>query len=134
MRSLYLLYRGHDNDLIHDAPTLTNLLQAEDLLRNTLARVIEKVGRDNEAAATAINNLAYLLKAEGRLDESLDHYKEALEIRKKMYEIGHPQIIISLNNLAELCYAKGDEASGKAYQSEILEILQGREEPGAGSS
>ena len=102
-------------------------VEAEDLLRSTLAQVVEKSGRENEAVATAINNLAYLLKHEGRLDESFDHYKEALNIRNKLYEKGHPQIIISLNNLAELCYAKGDEAAGKAYQAEILQILQGKE-------
>ena len=66
------------------------------------------------------------------MEESKHLYEEALRIRRALYPPDHPQVIISLNNLAELCVAQGQEAEAKALQNEILLLLQGRAREGGG--
>jgi tetratricopeptide (TPR) repeat protein len=99
--------------------------QAEDLLRSSIAKLkLRPGGRSHESAATAINNLAFLLKTEGRYDEALDLYTEALEIRTEVLGEMHPDTIISKSNLAELYRKMGNEAAALELQREILATLE----------
>lgn len=100
--------------------------EAEEMLRTTLALVLERTQgkKDSPEVATAMNNLGYLLKAEGRWEEAREFYQNALRIRRAIFLPNHPQVIVSLNNLAELCLIiPGSEAEGKALQEEILGLL-----------
>lgn len=107
--------------------------EGEEMMRTALAQVVERTkGRNSPEVAVACNNLGYLLKKEERLEESKHLYEEALRIRRALYPPDHPQVIISLNNLAELCVAQGQEAEAKALQNEILLLLQGRAREGGG--
>lgn len=99
--------------------------QAEELLRTALSKVTSRRGRSNEAAATAMNNLAFLLKGMGRLDEALELYLEALNVRKELFGDAHPDVMIAKNNLAELYRVAGREEEALALQREILAVLEG---------
>jgi len=100
--------------------------EAEEMMRTTLALVLERTRGKKESpeVATAMNNLGYLLKAEGRWEEARGFYQDALGIRRALFPPDHPQVIISLNNLAELCLiTPGLEGEGKALQEEIVGLL-----------
>lgn len=66
------------------------------------------------------NNLGYLLKVQGRLDEASIHYIRALDINRYVYGTKHPNTKIIMNNLASL-YTK----AGRFEESEqiLLELL-----------
>lgn len=112
--------------------------EAEEMLRTTLVLVLERTRGKKESpeVATAMNNLGYLLKAEGRWEEARVFYKDALRIRRAIFLPDHPQVIVSMNNLAELCLIiPGSEAEGKALQEEILGLLSVNESgPGGGGN
>jgi hypothetical protein len=113
-------------------PNHTNNQQAEELLRMSLARVIEKHGPESGEAALCQTNLSFLLKSEGRLDEALGFAQDALAARRAVHkgQPGHPMVIVALNNLAEVHRAKGEEAEAVRLQGVILELLG--VDPGAG--
>ena len=52
--------------------------------------------------ATYLNNLAELLRVQGRLQEAEPLYKRALAIDEAGLGVSHPTIAIRLNNLAEV--------------------------------
>ena len=45
-------------------------------------------------------------RTQGKLDEALPYYEQALAIRKKVYGEEHPKVAIGLNNLAQLLQAQ----------------------------
>ncbi|EWM27724.1 tetratricopeptide repeat family protein [Nannochloropsis gaditana] len=136
------LLEDDDPALLTTRSNLASILQrtgrgveAEEMMRTTISRVQEKArGKASPEVATAMNNLGYLLKEEGRLGESRALYKEALRIRRALYPKEHPLVIVSLNNLAELCLVTpGLEGEGRALQDEILKLLNPVRRDGDGS-
>lgn len=136
------LLEDDDPALLTTRSNLASILQrtgrgveAEEMVRTTISRVQEKArGKASPEVATAMNNLGYLLKQEGRLEESRALYKEALRIRRALYPKEHPLVIVSLNNLAELCLVTpGLEGEGGALQDEILKLLNPIRRDGDGS-
>ncbi len=80
-------------------------------LLDTLARYTEaephkraavRLARTPDEEATAINNLAQLLKATNRLAEAEPIMRRALKIDEASFGPEHPKVAIRLNNLAQL--------------------------------
>jgi len=76
--------------------------EAEPLYRRAIAIDEKAYGPDHPEVATALNNLALLLKTTNRLAEAEPLYHRALAIDEKALGPDHPNVAIRLNNLAEL--------------------------------
>ena len=85
---------------------------AEPLQRKFLTICEETFGPDRPEVATALNNLAQLLKATNRLDEAEPLMRRALNIDEASFGPDHPTVAIRLSNLALLLEATNrlDEA------------------------
>ena len=59
-------------------------------------------GRENADVAKVTNNFATLLDAMGERDEALFFYDQALSTLKRLYGETHPQVLVTLDNLASL--------------------------------
>lgn len=81
-----------------------------------------------------MNNLAYLLKSLGRLDEAALLYQEALAVRTELFGDAHTDVVIAKNNLAELYRKAGREEQALELQRQILEVLERAEEEGSRKS
>jgi tetratricopeptide (TPR) repeat protein len=89
-------------------------------------------GPDHPHVATALNNLAGLLKATNRLDEAEPLFRQALAIWEKSLGSEHPNVAFVLNNLALLFRATNrlDEAEPLYRRaSAIWEKSFGRDHP-----
>ncbi|MFN6353459.1 MAG: tetratricopeptide repeat protein, partial [Cyanobacteriota bacterium] len=62
----------------------------------------ERLGPEHPGTATALNNLASLLKTTNRLAEAEPLMRRALAIDEASYGNDHPMVAIRLNNLAQL--------------------------------
>jgi tetratricopeptide (TPR) repeat protein len=65
------------------------------------------LGPDHPDTATSLDNLAFLLQAQGDLAGARPLYERALAIREKVLGPDHPDSATSLNNLALLVQAQG---------------------------
>ena len=61
-----------------------------------------ELGDDHPDTLSAINNLAYLIEAQGRPSEAEPLYREALEGRRRVLGDDHPDTLISVNNLGAM--------------------------------
>jgi len=71
--------------------------------------------------ATALNNLAWLLKATNRLAEAEPLMRRALEIEEQSFGSDHPKVAIPLNNLAQLL--QGTNRLAEALTRRVVEIF-----------
>jgi Tfp pilus assembly protein PilF len=59
-------------------------------------------GQNHPYIADIMNNLGVLLKKEGKYNEALDYFKQALRISKHYYGQDHPTIGIYLTNVGDI--------------------------------
>lgn len=59
-------------------------------------------GYNHPSIAEIMNNLALILKKEGKYKEALDYLKQALRIAKHYYGQNHPTIGIYLTNVGDI--------------------------------
>ncbi len=81
---------------------MNKLDEAEPLYREALAIRRESLPAGHPNIALSLNNLAVLLKDQGKLAEAEPLYREALAIQRDAHTPGHPSIATSLGNLAVL--------------------------------
>ena len=95
--------------------------EAEPLLRTALdtAKVIDS---EDGLVAYALNDLALLLKATGRLAEAEPMMRQALDIDRASFGGEHPNVAIDLNNLALLLKATGRLAEAEPMMRQALDI------------
>ncbi|GBG35209.1 Kinesin light chain, partial [Hondaea fermentalgiana] len=60
------------------------------------------LGDRHPSVATTLNNIAFVYRAQGRYEEALAYYEEALSIRKESLGNRHPFVVIVLNNIRVL--------------------------------
>jgi tetratricopeptide (TPR) repeat protein len=65
------------------------------------------LGEEHPDVATSLNNLAALLNAQGKYDESILLFTRSLEIKRKVLGEEDPDVATSLNNLAESFRSQG---------------------------
>jgi tetratricopeptide (TPR) repeat protein len=103
-------------------------LAAYALVRPLLERALafdEKVfGLDHLETATSLNNIGYMLRAQGDLAGARPYYERALAIREKALGSDHLETALSLNNLGALLRAQGDLAGARPYYERALAIRE----------
>ena len=95
--------------------------EAEKPLRRSLKIREKLLGPDNTNIALSLNELALLLKSQGKYEESEPLYKKSLEIRETK---NHPDVAESLNNLAGLYYSQGKYAEAEPLYQRSLGIVE----------
>ena len=70
--------------------------------------------------ATAMNNLGFLYKAQGKLAAAEPLYKDALAMKKRLFKGDHPDVATGLNNLASLYQAQGKLADAEPLLKDAL--------------
>jgi tetratricopeptide (TPR) repeat protein len=93
-------------------------------------------GPGHPDAALSLNNLGYLLYAQGDFGGARPYFERALAIRKKALGAGHPDTATSLDNLGALLQAQGDLAGARPYVERALAIREtlGPDHPDTASS
>ena len=132
-----MMYVGNESkEALNAAVNLSNVFkamgsfkEAEDILLSSLDLARLHHGERSSLTATILNNLGLLLKQdEKRLRKARGYYEEALRIREDSLGIQHPDTIISMNNMAELHIALGEEEQAKILQEKILELVGAAQE------
>jgi tetratricopeptide (TPR) repeat protein len=100
------------------------LEQAEPLFREALALRKEALEEDDPAVAASLNNLARLLKTQGKDLEAETLYREALAIMKKTLGENHPDFAQSLNNLAAVLKDEGKYIEAESLYREAFGIFK----------
>jgi CHAT domain-containing protein/tetratricopeptide (TPR) repeat protein len=91
-------------------------------MRRALAIDEESLGPGHPDVATALNNLATLLKATNRLAEAEPLMRRALAIGEESLGPGHPNVATNLNNLALLLKATNRLAEAEPLMRRALAI------------
>ena len=100
-------------------------------------REAQSFGEGNVRLATAFNNLALALAAQGRHVEAEPHFLRALRILEKALGPTHANVAAILNNLAQLYQDEGRYAEAEAFQKRDLAISEkalGRDHPDVATS
>ncbi len=98
--------------------------QARPLFERALAIDEKVLGPDHPDTAGSLNNLGYLLRAQGDLAGARPYYERALAIREKALGPDHPDTANSLNNLGYLLQAQGDFAGARLHYERALAIYE----------
>ncbi|HVJ52651.1 MAG TPA: tetratricopeptide repeat protein [Aliidongia sp.] len=93
--------------------------EAEALLRRALA--IYRAASREGGIAMALSGLGHLMQVRGRDAEAESHYREALEIRERLYGPNHPLTTGSLASLAGSKFHQGALAEAQALAEQALD-------------
>ncbi|MBM4107585.1 MAG: tetratricopeptide repeat protein [Phycisphaerae bacterium] len=102
------------------------------LQESALATRRRVMGEGHLDTLTSINNMGFLLQAQGKLDQAGPYYREALEKRRRVLGEEHPDTLGSINNMGFLLQAQGKLDQAGPYYREALEKLRrvlGEEHP-----
>ena len=58
-------------------------------------------------AALVSNNLGYVLKLQSSYEAALESYQQAYQVRCKLLKEDHADVVVTMNNIAEVLLAKG---------------------------
>ncbi len=97
--------------------------EAEQISRNNLAILEQKLGPMHPQVAGGLNNLAGLLQATNRLGEAEVMMRRALAINEESYGLMHPLVAIRLNNLSGLLYATNRLVEAEPMMRQAVGIL-----------
>jgi CHAT domain-containing protein len=106
--------------------------EAEDLLRQVIADISKRFGRDSTEAADAMVALAGLQLNGKRFKEAEGWFTKALEIQSKKLPAGHEKILRTRNSLAICFQYQGNYAKARRMLEEIMPVCLeklGRDHP-----
>jgi tetratricopeptide (TPR) repeat protein len=89
--------------------------QALDLIRN--------IRKEHPLAAYCLEGLGEIDLAHGRLEQSEEHFRESLAVRKSALGEGHREVAFSLDGLARVAAAQGKEAEAESFSKDASVIL-----------
>ncbi|HUT52546.1 MAG TPA: tetratricopeptide repeat protein [bacterium] len=98
--------------------------KAEPILQDLMDRNRTNYGSESKEYASSLNNLALLLRAINRLDESENYMREALDIDERLLGPENPNVAIELANLAGLLQATERTAEAEQLLRKSLAILE----------
>ncbi len=101
---------------------LASYAQARPLFERALAMHEKAFGPEHPSTATSLNNLAFLLKAQGDLAAAQPLCERALAIEEKLLGPEHPDTAPTLNNLALILQDQGDLAGARPLFERALAI------------
>jgi tetratricopeptide (TPR) repeat protein len=82
------------------------------------------LGPEHPDVATTLNDMANLLKSQGKYEEALPLYQRALAIYQKSLGPEHPWMATTLNNMAILHYSQGKYEEALPLYQRALAIYQ----------
>ena len=101
--------------------------RAIELQLDSIVLLKRKYGVHDIHLASAYNNIAYTYKSMAQYDEALRYYSDALRIRTSELPSGHTDIIVTLNNIAELHSAMGNQQHSQNVRRYIMDLIQQNE-------
>ncbi len=123
--------RLHGDEHRDVATTMTNLAavlknrgeigEAESLYRQALG-VFRGLADDPLRVASCLNNLALLLAESGRHEEAEAMMREAVELERRVYGDGHPDVATGLHNLAVALRRQDKLDEAESLYRQALEI------------
>src|SRR3990172_3022146 len=96
---------------------------AERMFRAALAET-EKLGVEDERAATTYSNLGSVCQKLARYAEAEQHYQRAVEIYEKVLGSRHRKVAVALDNLASLYAAQKRYPDAESYGQRALGIME----------
>ncbi|KAK8097365.1 kinesin light chain [Apiospora sp. TS-2023a] len=106
--------------------------EAEQMHRQTLALRETVLGREHPDTLSSMNNLANVLKNQGKYVEAEEMHRRTLALRETVLSREHPDTLASMNNLAESLRQQGKYVEAEEMHRETLalrETVLGREYP-----
>ncbi|WP_386065327.1 tetratricopeptide repeat protein [Tahibacter sp. UC22_41] len=91
-------------------------------LQQALRLQREREQPPGNAVAIVLNDLGYVLDANGRSAESLDYFFEALALKRRLYGTVHAELAYPLNNIAEALRKLGRLDEAEPYSAEAVAI------------
>jgi tetratricopeptide (TPR) repeat protein len=107
----------------------SNHAAAEPLFKRALSRATGTAAvRPDEMiiVTNAHTGYATVLDAQGRIDEALEHQREAVRLDEETYGGEHPVVALDINNLAYFELTAGQTEDALRSASRALAILEGR--------
>jgi tetratricopeptide (TPR) repeat protein len=89
--------------------------QALDLIRN--------IRKEHPLTAYCLEGLGEIDLAQGRLEQSEEHFRESLAVRKSALGEGHREVAFSLDGLARVAVAQGKEAEAESFSKDASAVL-----------
>lgn len=96
---------------------------AEIMLEEGIEILEQTVGDKHTFTATGKNNLGYVWKQKGKIEEAAALYKQVIAVRRDLLGIRHEETISAMHNLAEAYYAMNKTKLAKEIQEEILTVM-----------
>ena len=81
-------------------------------------------GDEHPHVAAGLNNLAGLLRDQGKLDEAEPLFKEAVAVNKKVHGDEHPNVAAGIWNFAALVVQQGDRTEATRLWQQALAIYE----------
>ena len=92
-----------------------------EILHTALQLRREHQGNDHPDTLILINNMGAMLQDQGKQDEAMPYYKEALEGSRRVLGIDHPKTLAYINNMGTLLQEQGKQDEAIPYFKEALE-------------
>ncbi|MEO9500847.1 MAG: CHAT domain-containing tetratricopeptide repeat protein [Parasphingorhabdus sp.] len=96
---------------------------AEVLLRSTLALARSSFAPDDLGLINSINNYAFMLGTNGKLEDAIPLHAEVVEKNEKHFEAGHPRQIAGIGNFAIALLKAGQIEAAKPLISEQIRLV-----------
>ncbi len=94
--------------------------QAMPQIERALALRRRVLGDDHPRTLTSLNNMGYLLQAQGKLAEAEPYCRAALEGQRRVLGDEHPDTLLSIDNMGRLLGSMGRYAEAEAYCRQAL--------------
>jgi serine/threonine protein kinase/tetratricopeptide (TPR) repeat protein len=101
---------------------LSDYAEAETQLRRSVALRVAKLGVDDPATLTSMNDLARAYQKTGQRDKALGLFEETLKLRTATLGPDHPHTLVSVNNLATAYQATGELDKALRLFEETLKL------------
>jgi tetratricopeptide (TPR) repeat protein len=95
---------------------------AEPLLRQAVDMNRRLLDEEHPELAISMNNLALLLRDEGKYEEAEPLFRQVVAIDRKIFGEEHPVVAVNLNNYANLLQRKGDYAGAESMYRQALAL------------
>lgn len=98
--------------------------QAEALLRSTHILARKSFASDDIGLINSINNYAFILGTNGKLDEAIGLHSEVVEKNRAHFETGHPRQIAGIGNLAIALLKAGRTEEAAPLLADEMRLVQ----------
>lgn len=92
------------------------------MVEQVVDQLRHSVGEKHALTATAMNNLALIMKGMDMYDEAIALYLKVKKIREELFGTSHPDTITVCYNLSEAYEANGDTEKAQALRHYIVEL------------